>query len=369
MNYYPSDAANFFVAFSAVNIISYISRFGSDNYILKSAKQDDFGGQLSAIYFVSIVVSFVFSFVLVLFFDYIFVFLFFLCNTFFTLLQISARCYARDLKGIKSAFVMNAVSLMILSVFFFLEYFVFDIEYKDIFLWMWCVSLMLAALVCMPYSALKKFNVRNCFNVVISSRVFFVSGVLNLIMYWGGQVASGYALQKEHVEAIALAQRLSAAMGLISIASSIYLSPRISSMHEEGRLDELSGLVRKCNLFVVLSCSACAMIIILFSDFIVKSFNVSLEYSWVIVLTSICQLIFCVFSNSLQVLNMTGNETYTRRSVYFGVFSFFVLCGFSIALNNIYLMVAAVNVPLMVQGFISFLYVKRKLNFSSLALV
>jgi O-antigen/teichoic acid export membrane protein len=366
MNYYSGDAAEFFLIFSAVNITSYICRFGSDNYLLRADPSGtEFYSEVSSLYACSLLASIFIGAVVVLFSqDYILSSIFIVVNLCFTISQINARYYAARMMGAMSAFVMNSASLAVLVFLTAVDIVYFNFDFRYSLLWGWCFSVIFVSLVSLPVRNLKTFSGKSALNVIGGSRVFFVSGILNLTIYWGGQVISGFSLTENELNALAFSQRVSGIMGLLSLASSIYMSPRVARFFQSGDIENLGGIVKQCNLFVSSASVFALLLSFLLYESILDIFNVDKMYAWLFLFTICSQSIFCVLSNSLQLLNMTNNEALTRRSVLCGFSVFIALSAFAYIFKSIIVMAIAVNLSLIVQGVIAAYYVKRKLALS-----
>lgn len=370
MNFYSQDAAKFFFIFSAVNITSYICRFGSDNFLLRAdPKNIFFKSELSSLYFLSLVASLVLGGIVLAASNFYLASIFFIANLFFTLNQISARYYAVNMRGVTSAFVMNSASLAVLVILTVLDIYIFKINFQYSFLWAWCVAVIFVSLISLPFRKLELFETRHALNVLNGSKIFFFSGVLNLTIYWGGQVISGFALTEEELKALAFSQRTSGIMGLLSLASSIYMSPRVARSFQLGDFDALEAIFRLCNLFVVSTVLCALLLSFMFYENILAIFNVIDNYAWLFLFTVTAQSIFCVLSNSLQLLNMTNNELLTRKSVFFGFLVFSTLSIIAYNIESVFVMAMAVNLSLIVQGAIAAYYVRKSLGLSPLLFI
>lgn len=331
-------AGSFLFALSSIYIFSYVTRLGSDNFIVSKLSgkwQDDERRTASSLY--SSLLFFngictcaiaVIAWLALRTVNWLDIGLACVAIFFFSVGQINSRILQAQSKFLYSAFLMSVSA----PLFFIAAYAVVGISNG----WNIGGTVLIAsyALGCAASSALGfrrdllvPVKPAAVLELCRSISPFFQTGFIAICILWGGQFWAGAILPMADIADIAASQRISMPINLLLVAASIVLSPQIAEYHRTSDTRAIRTLMFEAGWAMVLFGAPVFIATLFFLDSIASSFNVTNK--WLIAIFCFAQLANASTGNSIQLLNMTGNQRLARKSVTIGGAIF--LLGMSIA--------------------------------------
>ena len=375
MNYSSAESAGlFFFIVSAINIASYAFRFGSDNYLIKMFSirftEPENYKFISSLYAYNFLLSTVLFFALILFkpeYSQTLCLLTSLCVFLFTLVQINARVLQAEKKVFSSSFSMSTgVPLFFLTGLFAYHIFLSENGHStsiEVMMFFYAAACLLTAFTSFKKNAFVKFTF-NCVRPHYKNSItFFVTGFISILILWGGQFLSGIMLSISDVSTLATIQRVSMAINLLLVAASIYISPIIAQAYHDGDMGKLKNTIYQANTFIAMFGVSAGIFIFAFSSFILDTFKIPDGDKHILLIISTAQIINVLTGNSVQILNMTGHQKCTQKSVVLGGIVFligYIYTALNPSLMNIAITTAA---ALVTQNLSAIKFVKKHLGF------
>ncbi|WP_188348091.1 lipopolysaccharide biosynthesis protein [Stenotrophomonas maltophilia] len=322
-----TDAGIFLFALSAIFICSYVARLGSDNYIVSKLSgqwTQDTRKDAATLYTGSLAFSIACTAIMgagawlaipgVSAGNAVMTSA---CVLFFSIGQINSRVLQAQGKLKSSAFLMGVAA----PLFFVAIYGVACLAGKADFdgtqlIAIYAVACLASSAIGFRKDLISRISWRDATRASHDVLPFFQTGFIAICILWGGQFWAGAILPMAQLSDIAASQRLSMPINLLLVAASIALSPRLSQHHSNGDLPAIRNLMFDAGWAMVIFGAPVFIASILFLDPLAAAFHV--ENKWLIAIFCLAQLANAATGNSIQLLNMTGNQSKAKRSVIFG---------------------------------------------------
>lgn len=150
--------------------------------------------------------------------------------------------------------------------------------------------------------------------------------MMSVIMNWGGQFASKIWLTEIEVAGFALALRTSVIISFILVTLNLLIAPKIASLHNQGKSEELQSLIIDSCRVVYIIAVPIVILLAIFPDHVMGIFGERFrQYAGVLIILAIGQVINIMTGPASYVLTMTGHEKDVMFSYAITVSLFIIL--------------------------------------------
>tara|TARA_Y100000780_G_scaffold167369_1_gene152236 strand:+ start:7413 stop:8636 length:1224 start_codon:yes stop_codon:yes gene_type:complete len=366
----PADAGKFLFILSAVYIYSYIARLGSDNFIVKSfsslsgAATNKENATYSSLLLACLIIPLTSLPILTITTDLSLkeAISTLAIISFYSVTQVNSRFSQAKSKIVQASLSMSAyVPAFFISLFLIVSNSSTEASI-GLLLTIYLASSFASAALSTKYKKICKFKIlelkqeyKECFS-------FFSTGLIGILILWGGSFYAGYALPFQDVGQLSASQRITVSINLILVAISLYASPIISREFKSSGTKALIATIAQCNRAILFFCVITAATLFTFLDEISDFFEITAENQSLIIILAIAQIFSCLTGLSLQILNMTGNQAYTRRSTAFGGGVLLLSCAVSTISPSTTAFATSIALGLIGQNIAALFFVKRKLG-------
>jgi O-antigen/teichoic acid export membrane protein len=184
--------------------------------------------------------------------------------------------------------------------------------------------------------------------------------ILNIVITWSSQFIVGILGTSEDVSIFAVSQRTAMLLGFLIMAVNSITAPKFAIFYKNGDMEGIKSTLFSSVRFVSLIASPVIIFIFVFPDVIMSLFGeIYTEYSSVFLLLCIGQL-FNLFTGTVgQLLNMSGNQKYVKRSFQLSALINILLCLLLFPLFGLYGAAIAFTAAFSIQNIISAYYVNK----------
>lgn len=197
-----------------------------------------------------------------------------------------------------------------------------------------------------------------------SARHLWVAACLALMVQWGGVLIAGAFLSTEDYAGLSVAIRISSMITILLTVFNMVLAPRYASLWSEGDLASIESVARRSKIIIVFLVSPIVFASLFLSDMIMGFFGSEYEeYSSLLIVLVIGQVVNVSTGSVGYLLNMTGNENYYSRALLLTAptsVSIMILLSYTYSAVGA---AVAVAFGVALQNLICFYYVRMRLGF------
>jgi O-antigen/teichoic acid export membrane protein len=174
---------------------------------------------------------------------------------------------------------------------------------------------------------IKIFKKLSSKKIILFSSPMMLSSLMLFLLNWTDVFMLGFMRTSSEVGIYNLAYKLASLGMLIIISMNIVLAPKISELYKLNKMEELHSTIKKATRTVILLTMPIVLLLIIFSEFILRIFgNSFIEGNTALLIISVGVLLNVLTGNVDQILNMTNNQKILRNITVFGF-------GLNLALN------------------------------------
>ena len=204
-------------------------------------------------------------------------------------------------------------------------------------------------------------------NVLESSYSFFISSSMLLLLQWIDVLFLGYFKSASDVGIYAVTVKISMFSSIILFSINSIVAPKISDYFTKNKIDEFKEIIKKSSKLMFFLTMPVLIFVIILSDFILNIFGAE----FLIGKTALRILVLGQFFNVLcgsvgYILNMTENHNIFRNIAVFAVLVNIILNLVLIPVIGIEGAAIASMVSLVLWNLISFIYIYKKFNVSTI---
>jgi len=381
-------AGLFFLAFSVLQIVSTIVRFGADNVVLRFvgiySTEDKWGFVRGIVYYTSVLIL-VISIAttgLILFFSkdisvYIFQKIDLEPSLFW--ISISIPCVAVStiigmaLQGLRRVFYSVAIQNIFIPIFLILLILVFHPHSASAMGFYYFIASFITLVVSIilwlmvvpngPREFDTKLIIENC-------KPLWVVAILQQAIIYGGQFIAGIYCKPDILGQLAVAQRKSILISFIGIAVNLVSAPKFAAFYSQGKMLELKNYSINTTKVMILFATPLLLFIYMFPNVILLIFGRDFTGgAWMLKVLCTGQYINLITGSVGYLLMMSGhNKEFKNITIISGIISIIL----NLVLVNLYGGIgAAVAIALSVaiQNILALKMVEKKLGFNTLAII
>ena len=378
----------FFLAFSVIQIVSTIVRFGADNVILRFvgiySAEDKWTFVRGIVYYTSVLIL-IFSVLVtafILFFSkdisvYIFKKIDLEPSLFW--ISISIPCIAVStiiamaLQGLRRILYSVSIQNIFIPIFLILLILVFHPHNASKMSFFYFVASFMTLVISMILwffvvpGGEKEFDTKL---IIDNCKPLWIVAILQQVIQYGGQFIAGIYCKPAILGQLAVAQRTSILILFVGIAINLVSAPKIAAFYSQGRMLELKNYSINITRIMILFSTPLLIFIYIFPDFILSIFGKGFtDGAWMLKILCTGQYINLLTGSVGYLLMMSGhNKEFKNITIISGIIALVL----NLVLVNLYGGIGAaiaIAIAIALQNLLALRMVQKKLGFNTLAII
>ncbi len=320
-------AGSFFFYLSISVVIGTVLKLGLDQPIIKFVSTTKDNNDRKSIVFYSIIISSIFSVIIILLgattsyfgildVNFSEVLLLLSHCTFWALFNLLAMGYQGEGKNRLSVFFLNLGQNLIFLILFLILQPTNTTDLLKILVCSSCLNFVFSALLFFSNFRLKR-NLSSEKELLKHSLPLLLASIFGQINFWGAQIFLGIFSTESEVAIFAVCQRISFLVSFVLTTLNLILAPKFATLYSENKIKELEKLATRSILITLIFSLPIFIAILVFPTFILSSFGPEFtKGSEVLVILIMAQLVNALCGPVMYLLSMCNFQKLVKNCTF-----------------------------------------------------